>query len=495
MSDSKKPIGVLQDILYKVSIRSVHGSTKVQVTDLQIDSRKVSAGSVFIAIKGSNSDGHEFINKAIEKGASVIICEEFPVDRIDGITYVQVESSAAAAGYMANNYFGQPSAQLTLVGITGTNGKTTIATLLFKLFRSLHYKCGLISTVQNQIDDTIIPATHTTPDPISLNALLKKMADEGCTHVFMETSSHAIHQHRITGLQYAGAIFSNITHDHLDYHKTFDEYIRVKKLFFDGLPSLAFAISNADDKRGAVMLQNTQAKKYLYSLKTMADFKGKILENTLAGLLMTINDQEVHFRLIGEFNAYNLLAVYGAAICMGEDNHEILRGLSALTGAEGRFDYIISRVNKIIGIVDYAHTPDALVNVLATVQKLRKGYEQIITVVGCGGDRDKTKRPIMAEAACEYSTRVIFTADNPRSEDPNEILKDMEKGLNTAARKKSISVVDRKEAIKTAVSLANADDIVLVAGKGHEKYQEIKGVKNPFDDKAVLQEMFELLGK
>jgi UDP-N-acetylmuramoyl-L-alanyl-D-glutamate--2,6-diaminopimelate ligase len=478
-----------------VSIRSVQGSTQVQIQDLQIDSRKVGIGSAFIAIKGVNSDGHDFIEKAIEKGASAIVCELLPADRRERVTYIQVENSAAAAGYMAHNFFGQPSTKVKLVGVTGTNGKTTIATLLFKLFTALNYKCGLISTVQNQIGETVIPATHTTPDSISLNALLHQMAEKGCTHVFMETSSHAIHQHRITGLQYTGAIFSNITHDHLDYHKTFDEYIRVKKLFFDGLPTSAFAISNADDKRGAVMLQNTHAAKYLYSLKTMADFKGKILENTLAGLIMIINDQEVHFRLIGEFNAYNLLAVYGTAICLGENKEDVLVSLSEITGAEGRFDYIISPAEKIIGIVDYAHTPDALVNVLATIQKLRKGHEQVITVVGCGGDRDKTKRPIMAEAACEYSTRVIFTSDNPRSEDPNEILRDMETGLNTAARKKSISIVDRKEAIKTAVSLANGDDIVLVAGKGHEKYQEIKGVKAPFDDKAVLQEMFVLLGK
>ena len=488
-------MAVLQDILYKVSIRSIEGQTAHEINDLQIDSRKVQPGSVFIAIKGSSSDGHAFIRTAISKGASAIVCETLPEAREEEVTYVQVENSASAAGYMANNFYGQPSTRIKLVGVTGTNGKTTIATLLFKLFRSLNYTCGLISTVQNQINDTVIPATHTTPDPISLNSLLKQMADQGCTHVFMETSSHAIHQHRITGLQYTGGIFSNITHDHLDYHKTFDEYIRVKKLFFDGLPTSAFALSNADDKRGNVMLQNTHARKYLYSLKTMADFKGKILENSLSGLLMTINDQEVHFRLIGEFNAYNLLAVYGAAVCLGENKQEVLVSLSQTTGAEGRFDYIISPIEKIIGIVDYAHTPDALVNVLATIQKLRKGHEQIITVVGCGGDRDKTKRPIMAEAACEYSTKVIMTSDNPRSEDPNEILKDMEAGLNTAAKRKSISIVDRREAIKTAVSFANSDDIVLVAGKGHEKYQEIKGVKNPFDDKAVLEEMFTVLGK
>jgi UDP-N-acetylmuramoyl-L-alanyl-D-glutamate--2,6-diaminopimelate ligase len=353
----------------------------------------------------------------------------------------------------------------------------------------------LLSTVQNQVGGTVIPATHTTPDAISLNALLKQMVDAGCTHAFMETSSHAIHQNRIAGLQYAGAIFTNITHDHLDYHKTFDEYIRVKKSFFDSLPSAAFAISNADDKRGKVMLQNTNAKKYFYSLKTMAEFKGRILENNLTGLIMTINDQEVHFRLIGEFNAYNLLAVYGAAICLGEDKHEVLRCLSVLTGAEGRFDYMISEKEKIIGIVDYAHTPDALINVLTTIQNLRKGHEHIITVVGCGGDRDKTKRPIMGEVACKYSNKAIFTSDNPRSENPEQILKEMETGLDVAAKRKFISMPDRREAIKTAVSLAMRDDIVLIAGKGHEKYQDIKGIKYSFDDKEVLREVFANLGK
>ena len=423
------------------------------------------------------------------------LIETLPATLKEGVTYVEVENSAAAAGLMAHNFYGQPSEKLILVGVTGTNGKTTIATLLFKLFSSLNYTCGLLSTVENHIGDKVVPATHTTPDAISLNALLKQMLDEGCTHVFMETSSHAIHQHRIAGLRYAGGIFSNITHDHLDYHKTFDEYIRVKKAFFDGLPSDAFAISNADDKRGPVMLQNTNAKKYFYSLRTMAEFKGKIIENALTGLVMNINDLEVHFRLIGEFNAYNLLAVYGAAICLGEDKHEILRVLSMLTGAEGRFDYIISVKDQVIGIVDYAHTPDALLNVLTTIKKLRKGHEQIITVVGCGGDRDKTKRPVMGEVACEHSDKVIFTSDNPRSEDPAEILKDMETGLNTAARRKFISIVDRKEAIKTAISLAKPEDILLIAGKGHEKYQEIKGVKHPFDDKQILQEFFDMLGR
>jgi len=485
----------LQDILYKVSIRSVAGKTDITIKDIQIDSRKVKEGCVFVAVKGVAADGHQFIDKAIESGAVAIVCETMPAVVNEKVVFVQVDNSAAATGYMAHNFFGQPSEKMKVVGVTGTNGKTTIATLLYKLFTSLGYTCGLLSTVENQIGSKTVPATHTTPDAISLNALLKQMWEEGCTHVFMESSSHAIQQHRITGLQFAGGLFSNITHDHLDYHKTFDEYIRVKKAFFDSLPSSAFAISNADDKRGAVMLQNTNAKKYFYSLKTLADFKGKIIENSLMGLVMDVNGQEVHFRLIGEFNAYNLMAVYGAAVCLNEDKHEVLRNLSVLTGAEGRFDYVMSAKDRVIAIVDYAHTPDALLNVLATIKKLKKGFEQVITVVGCGGDRDKTKRPVMAEAACEHSDKVIFTSDNPRSEDPLQIIKDMEEGLPVAAKRKYISIADRKEAIKTAISLAKPDDIVLIAGKGHEKYQEIKGVKYDFDDKQVVKEIFEMLEK
>jgi UDP-N-acetylmuramoyl-L-alanyl-D-glutamate--2,6-diaminopimelate ligase len=485
----------LQEILYKVNIRSITSKLDIPVLSIQTDSRKPVEGGAFIALKGTHADGHQYINEVIRKGAVAIICEIMPTSLEAGVCYVEVENSAAAAGIMAHNFYGQPSEKLKLVGVTGTNGKTTIVTLLYKLFSALGYKAGLLSTVQNQIGDMVMPATHTTPDPISLNALLQDMVKAGCTHAFMETSSHAIDQHRIAGLKYSGAIFTNITHDHLDYHKNFEEYIRVKKSFFDGLPSSAFAVSNADDKRGSVMLQNTNAKKYLYSLKTMADFKGKILENNLTGLVMSIDDQEVHFRLIGEFNAYNLLAVYGSAICLGEEKRELLRCLSVLTGAEGRFDYILSGREKLMGIIDYAHTPDALVNVLTTVQKLRKGPEQIITVVGCGGDRDKTKRPIMGEVACKYSDHVVFTSDNPRSEDAAQIIRDMEVGLNTAARRKYISIVDRKEAIKAAVNMAKPADILLVAGKGHEKYQEIKGTKYPFDDKAMLKEMFELLDK
>lgn len=475
-------------------LQSVNGSTDIPVEGICIDSRKVTPGSVFVAIRGEKSDGHSFITKAIQLGAAAIVCEEFPLQLAEGIAYVKVSNSHEAVAYMAHNFYGEPSRYVKLVGVTGTNGKTTIATILYKLFSALGYKCGLLSTVQNHIGNEVVPATHTTPDAVSLNALLKRMVDAGVTHVFMECSSHAIHQHRITGLHFTGALFSNITHDHLDYHKTFDEYIRVKKSFFDGLGSDAFAISNLDDKRGTVMLQNTPAKKYYYSLKNMADFKGRILENALTGLVMTVNDKEVHFRLIGEFNAYNLLAIYGAAVCMGEDSSEVLRLLSTLTSAEGRFDYIVSSTN-IIAIVDYAHTPDALENVLMTIKKLRKGYEQVITVVGCGGNRDKTKRPVMAQIATELSDKAIFTSDNPRFEDPEEILRDMEAGLNSAGRRKAISIVDRREAIRQAVSMAGKDDIILLAGKGHEKYQIIMDEQKHFDDKEELRDAFELLKK
>ena len=485
----------LSDILYKVRITATKGSTNIDVDSVQIDSRKVQSGSLFIAVKGVAADGHQFIQKAVQQGAVAIVCEALPAKQSAGVTYVQSINTAEAAGIIAHNFYEQPSHKLKLIGVTGTNGKTTIATLLYKLFTCLGYDCGLVSTVENQVAGKIIPSTHTTPDAVSLNALLKQMVDEGCRYAFMEVSSHAIHQHRIAGLQFAGALFSNITHDHLDYHKTFDEYIKAKKAFFDVLPSSSFAITNVDDKRGLVMVQNTAAKKYSYSLRTMADFKGKILENSLTGLVMNVNEQEVHFRLIGEFNAYNLLAVYGAAICLGGEKNAVLQCLSAIDGAEGRFEYLVSPKERVIGIVDYAHTPDALLNVLATIKKLKSGDEKIITVVGCGGDRDKTKRPVMGEVACEHSDKVIFTSDNPRSEDPTQILTDMETGLNTAAKRKYVSIIDRKQAIKTAVSMAHTEDIVLIAGKGHEKYQEINGVKHHFDDKEVLSEMFELLGK
>lgn len=485
---------ILQDILHKVHLTGINGVLDKAVSDIQIDSRKVSKGTVFVALKGELSDGHLFIDKAISSGAEAIVCEKMPDKLLPNITYVQVANSHEAAAFMAHNFYDQPSEKLRLVGVTGTNGKTTVVTVLYNLFMSLGYKCGLISTVENKIGNEIIPAVRTTPDAVSLNELLHKMAESGCTHVFMECSSHAIHQHRITGLNFAGALFTNITHDHLDYHKTFEEYLRVKKSFFDHLNSSAFAISNLDDKNGSVMLQNTRAAKHFYSLKTAAEFKGKILENTLSGLEMLMNNKEIHFKLIGEFNAYNLLAAYAAAICLHEDSDEVLRILSMTTGAEGRFDYSVSKKN-IIAIVDYAHTPDALKNVLSTIKKLRKGIEQVITVVGCGGDRDKTKRPEMAMEAARLSDRLILTSDNPRSEDPNEIIKEMEAGLDSAGRKKTISITDRKEAIKAAVSFADSGDIILVAGKGHEKYQEIKGVKHHFDDKEVLEEMFTLLEK
>ena len=480
----------LSDILYKVRITATKGSTNIDVASVQIDSRKVQSGSLFIAVKGVAMDGHQFIQKAVQQGAVAIVCEALPAKQSAGVTYVQSINTAEAAGIIAHNFYEQPSHKLKLIGVTGTNGKTTIATLLYKLFTCLGYDCGLVSTVENQVAGKIIPSTHTTPDAVSLNALLKQMVDEGCRYAFMEVSSHAIHQHRIAGLQFAGALFSNITHDHLDYHKTFDEYIKAKKAFFDVLPSSSFAITNVDDKRGLVMVQNTAAKKYSYSLRTMADFKGKILENSLTGLVMNVNEQEVHFRLIGEFNAYNLLAVYGAAICLGGEKNAVLQCLSAIDGAEGRFEYLVSPKERVIGIVDYAHTPDALLNVLATIKKLKSGDEKIITVVGCGGDRDKTKRPVMGEVACEHSDKVIFTSDNPRSEDPTQILTDMETGLNTAAKRKYVSIIDRKQAIKTAVSMAHTEDIVLIAGKGHEKYQEINGVKNHFDDMEELKELF-----
>lgn len=485
----------LRDILYNVGIQAVHGNNDISVNELRIDSRAVRSGDAFIAIRGVHTDGHAFIPKAIEQGAAAIICEALPETLQEEVCYILVSDSTAACGIMADNFYQHPSRHLQLVGVTGTNGKTTIATLLFRLFTQLGYHCGLLSTVQNQIGDTVVPATHTTPDAISLNALLARMVEEGCQYAFMEVSSHAVHQQRIAGLKFAGGIFSNITHDHLDYHKTFDEYIRVKKAFFDGLPNTAFALTNIDDKRGNVMLQNTKARKASYSLRSMADFKGKILENNLTGLIMQIGEQEVHFRLIGEFNAYNLLAVYGAAVLLGEDKHTALQALSSLQGAEGRFDYILSTKERVMGIVDYAHTPDALLNVLATIKNLRKGNEQVITVVGCGGDRDRAKRPVMAQVAAEHSDRVILTSDNPRSEDPNAIIHEMETGVPVHQKKKVLSITDRKEAIKTAISLANPEDIILVAGKGHEKYQEISGVKHPFDDKMVLQEMMQMLEK
>jgi UDP-N-acetylmuramoyl-L-alanyl-D-glutamate--2,6-diaminopimelate ligase len=488
-------VKILANILNAIQPASLLGDTHVSIAGLAIDSRQVQAGYLFAAIVGWQKDGHQYIDAAISKGAVAVLCNKLPAQLQENVTYIQVANSSEALALLACEYFDHPSTTVKLVGVTGTNGKTTIATLLYQLFTGLGYTCGLISTVQNVIGNTVLPSAFTTPDAISLNALIRQMADAGCTHVFMECSSHAIHQHRITGLQFDGALFSNITHDHLDYHKTFDEYIRVKKSFFDHLGSNAFAISNADDKRGVVMLQNTHAKRLLYALKTDADFKGKIIENNLTGLIMDINGREVHFRMIGEFNAYNLLAVYGAAVSLGEEKDAVLAVLSNLTGAEGRFDYTVSQNEKVIGIVDYAHTPDALLNVLATIKKLQQGNEQVITVVGCGGDRDKTKRPLMAAVACEYSQKAILTSDNPRTEDPMAILADMQHDMKSEHKRKCLVIADRREAIKTAVMMANAGDIILVAGKGHEKYQDINGVKHHFDDKEELMKQFAELSK
>ncbi len=486
---------VLNHILKSLPSVSVTGNADVVVDSLCIDSRKVVPGSVFIAVRGVQSDGHLFIPTAIAQGAAAVVCETMPDQLAEGVVYVKTTNTALAAGLLASAFYGHPSADMKVVGVTGTNGKTTTATLLYKLFEALGYKCGLISTVQNHIHDRVEPSTHTTPDAISVQILLRKMADAHCEYVFMEVSSHAIHQSRIAGIVFAGGIFTNITHDHLDYHKTFDEYIRVKKLFFDNLPEGAFALTNADDKRGMVMLQNTRAQKHAYSLRMPASVKGKVLENNLTGLVMLVDNIEAHFRMIGTFNAYNLLAVYGAAVLLGQDKMQTLAVLSGLHGAAGRFETYMSPVEKVLGIVDYAHTPDALINVLATINQLRTQGQQLITVVGCGGDRDRTKRPIMAQVACEHSDRAILTSDNPRTEDPEAILTEMEAGLTHAHKRKSLRITDRKEAIKVAVSMAGPGDIILVAGKGHETYQEIKGIKLHFDDREILTETFATLNK
>ncbi len=488
-------MALLRDILINITPLKTMGDINMVVNSLCIDSRKVVAGSVFIAVRGTQADGHLFIEKAVSLGAVAIICEEMPKETAEGVAYVQVKNSGVAAGLAADAFYDFPSRKLKVVGVTGTNGKTTTVTLLYKLFESLGHKCGLLSTVQNHIHDKIETATHTTPDAISVQELLHRMVAAGCTYAFMEVSSHAIHQHRIAGIRFAGGIFTNITHDHLDYHKTFDEYIRVKKSFFDELPEDAFSLTNADDKRGLVMLQNTKASKNTYSLRQPATIKGKVLENNLTGLVMNVDNEEAHFRMIGTFNAYNLLAVYGAARLLGMDKTDVLAVLSGLHGAAGRFETYMSPRDKVLGIVDYAHTPDALLNVLATINQLRTQGQQLFTVVGCGGDRDKTKRPLMAQAACEHSDKTILTADNPRSEDPEAILNEMEEGLTTPQKRKSLRITDRREAIKVACTLAQPGDIVLVAGKGHETYQEIKGVKHHFDDREVLTETFELLNK
>lgn len=484
---------IAQDLLYRVSLQSVQGNLNTEVTALYTDSRKVTPGSAFIALRGTQVDGHDYIEQALKNGAALIVAETAP-NSVDQ-TWVCARNTSIALAEMAANFYQHPAAQLTIVGVTGTNGKTTVATLLYKLFRALGHRCGLLSTVENRIQDQVIDATHTTPDALQLHGLLRQMADAGCTHVFMEASSHAIHQHRLHGIEFAGGIFTNITHDHLDYHQTFEEYIRVKKSFFDQLPSTAFALSNADDKRGAVMLQNTTAHTVYYAFRTLADFKGKVLENDLDGLLLSIDQIDVHFRLIGEFNAYNLLAVYGAACLMGADRQEVLTQLSQLSGATGRFDCYRSARTGVLGIIDYAHTPDALQNVLSTVARLRQGSQRVITVVGCGGNRDATKRPLMAAVACAQSDQAIFTSDNPRFEDPKQILADMERELLPSDRRKCLSILDRREAIKAAVQMTQPNDILLVSGKGHEQYQEVAGLREPFNDKEALLEFFELLEK
>lgn len=482
----------LSDIIEGLAFTELQGSADMEITAVVFDSRKVIPGCLFVAIKGTLSDGHDFIQQAVHDGAVAVICEDLPARVTGEVDFLMVADSTIALGIVSDNFYDHPSSKLKLVGVTGTNGKTTIATLLYKLFRDLGYKCGLLSTVENKINDQVFQATHTTPDPVELNRLLDEMVQQGCDYCFMEVSSHAIAQHRIGGLKFAGGIFSNLTHDHLDYHKTFDSYLKAKKAFFDGLPSNAFALTNNDDKNGNVMLQNTKAHKKTYGLKSMADYRAKILENRFEGLLLQIDNEEVWFKMVGTFNAYNLLAVYAAAMLLDQDKAKILTSLSNLTGARGRFDYIVSP-NKIIGVVDYAHSPDAVQNILSTIHDIRKGNEKVITVLGCGGDRDKTKRPIMAKAACEWSDKVILTSDNPRSEDPAQIIKDMEAGVDAAFRRHVLSIADRHEAIKTACMLAKPGDIVLIAGKGHEKYQEIKGVRNHFDDMEELVEQFKHL--
>jgi len=479
----------LSDILDGLAFTELQGSADMEISAIVFDSRKVVPNCLFVAIRGTQSDGHDYIEQAMSQGAVAVICEDLPAHVTGEVDFLMVANSAEALGIVAANFYDNPSEKMKLVGVTGTNGKTTIATLLYKLFRDLGYKCGLLSTVENQINGQVVAATHTTPDPVELNELLDDMVAKGCDYCFMEVSSHAVVQHRIAGLKFSGAIFSNLTHDHLDYHKTFENYRDAKKAFFDGLGKSAFALTNADDRNGMVMLQNTVAHKKTYGLKNMADYRAKILENQFGGLLLNLDGEEVWFKLVGSFNAYNLLAVYASAMLLEQDKSKVLTSLSKLSGAEGRFDYLIAP-NKVIGIVDYAHTPDAVQNVLSTIHDVRKGKEKVITVLGCGGERDKTKRPIMAKTACECSDMVILTSDNPRSEDPAQIIKDMEAGVPKESARKTMSIVDRREAIKTACNLAQPGDIVLVAGKGHEKYQEIKGSRNHFDDKEELLNIF-----
>lgn len=480
----------LEEILNGINIAEIKGNVTKEISGLEIDSRKIESGHMFVAVRGTQTDGHAYIGKAIEKGASVIVCETYPDNLDSDITYIKVNDTEEVVGKLATAFYGHPTSKLKLIGVTGTNGKTTIATLLYNMFRLFGYKVGLISTVCNYIDDEAIPTEHTTPDPITLNKLLGRMADEGCKYVFMEVSSHSVVQKRIGGLQYSGGIFTNLTRDHLDYHKSFDNYLKAKKTFFDNLPKSAFALTNIDDKNGLIMTQNTKAKVYTYSLRSISDFKGKVLEDGFDGMLMDINQIEVNVQFVGRFNASNLLAVYGSACILGKKPEEVLLKLSMLRPVSGRFETLRSN-RGYSAIVDYAHTPDALANVLKTINDVLDGRGQIISVIGAGGNRDKGKRPIMAQEAVKQSDKVIITSDNPRFEEPQDIINDMLAGLTIEDKRKVVCITDRKEAIRTACMLAQPNDVVLVAGKGHENYQDIKGVKHHFDDKEVIKEYFE----
>ena len=480
---------LLSDIIKGIRVEEIVGDTQRDITDVHIDSRRIAQGHLFVAMRGTQVDGHKYIPSAIEKGAIAIVCEELPQSPAEGITYVRVANSEEAVGPIATAFNGNPTEQVRLIGVTGTNGKTTIATLLYDMFRAMGYKVGLISTVCNYIDGEAIPTEHTTPDAITLNALLGRMAGEGCKYVFMEVSSHSVAQHRIGGLTFAGGIFTNLTRDHMDYHKTVDNYLRAKKAFFDGLPKEAFVVTNADDKNGLVMTQNTRAKVHTYSLRSLADFKGRILEHYFDGMLLDINSVEVFVQFIGKFNASNLLAVYGAACLLGKRPDEVLTVLSTLRPVSGRFEALHSP-KGFTAIVDYAHTPDALTNVLSAIREVQGSKGKVITVVGAGGNRDKGKRPLMAQEAVKGSDRVIITSDNPRFEEPQDIINDMLEGLTPAQRTSVLTIVDRREAIRTACMLAEKGDVVLIAGKGHETYQDVKGVKHHFDDKEVVREAF-----
>lgn len=479
----------LGELLKKIQTVQVIGPQDMDITGVDIDSRKVVNGHIFMAMKGTQADGHAYIPAAIKNGATAILCEELPDEKDKNVTYIQVTDSEDAVGKIATTFYGDPTSNLELVGVTGTNGKTTIATLLYEMFRKFGYKTGLISTVCNYIDGEAIPTEHTTPDPVTLNSLLGRMADEGCKYVFMEVSSHAIDQKRISGLRFAGGIFTNLTRDHIDYHKTMENYLKAKKKFFDDMPKNAFSLTNLDDKNGLVMTQNTRSKVYTYSLRSLSDFKGRILESHFDGMLLDFNNKEIFAQFIGKFNASNLLAVFGATVLLGKKEEDVLLALSTLKAVAGRFDSMRSP-SGYTAIVDYAHTPDALVNVLNAIHEVLEGKGKVITVVGAGGNRDKGKRPIMAKESARLSDRVIITSDNPRFEEPQDIINDMLAGLDAEDRKKTISITDRKEAIRTACMLAEPGDVILVAGKGHENYQDIKGVKHHFDDKEILREVF-----